>query len=319
MDRRTFVAAAAALPFAAFAQSERPRISFVSTTSPNTYGHLVEEFRLGLREHGYVEGSNLSLDLWWAHNRLERVPALVAELLTTKPAVIVTHGSFTLSALQKATTLPIVFTSAGDPVGQGFVKTFRQPGGNITGVAFNDEINSKVYELAKIVMPQATRMATLINPDNPGKRHRLRVLPANAKALKFDSLVVNARSLEDLEPAFVEAVGARMHAMIVSSLAPFPGLRADIALLQFKYRLPAFFSMREGTEAGGLASYSFPTEESFRRAAAIVYQILKGRSPADIPVEIPTKYEIAINIKTAKALGLKVPEAALVRAHKVIH
>jgi putative ABC transport system substrate-binding protein len=294
-------------------------VSFLSHSSPKAWGHLLQEFRAGLRSLGYVEGRDLILDLWWAEDRLDRIPALIAELMTTKPAVIVTHGSPNVAALQKATrTVPIVFAAAGDPVGQGFVKSYRRPGANITGVAFNADITPKVFELVKMVMPGVSRIGGLINPDNPASKLDAAILPSIAEALGFQILILKATTAEGLEPAFLEAVTAKRQALVVASHAPFVGLYPRLVELQFRHQLPAFYGLREATDAGGLASYSFPQEENYRRAAALVDQILKGRSPAEIPVEIPTRYEIAINLKTAQALGIKVPEAALLRAHKVI-
>jgi putative ABC transport system substrate-binding protein len=325
MKRRTFMAAsgglAAVIALRAAAQSAKPlpRVSFVSHASPQTWGHLLEEFRAGLRALGYVEGRDLVLDLWWAENHLDRIPALVAEALSTKPAVIVTHSSLNVAALQKATsTIPIVFAAAGDPVGQGFVKSYRQPGGNITGVAFNDDVNWKVYELVKVVMPGTSRVATLINPGNPASRLYHTRVPPTVKKLGLQHAMLEATTLEAVAPAFAQAVKAKTQALVVATLAPLVNNHPMLVELQFKHRLPLYYGMAEGVEAGGLAGFSFPSEENYRRAAALVDQILKGRSPAEIPVEIPTRYEIAINMKTARALGIKVPKAALLRAHKVI-
>lgn len=324
VKRRTFIAAGAALGASSallWAQGAKAlaRVSFLSNSSLKSYGHLLEEFRAGLRALGYVEGRDVSLDLWWADDRLDRIPALIGEMLASKPAVIVTHGSPNVAALQgTGTAIPIVFASAGDPVGQGFVASFRRPGSNITGIAFNDEINQKLYELVKIVIPAATRVATLMNPGNPAAKHHLSIVPATTKALGLQSMIIDTPSAQALEPAFARAAAAKVQALIAPPLAPFIGLRDQIVQLQSKYRLPTFHGTREGSAAGGLASYSFPMEESFRRAAAMVDQVLKGRSPAEIPVEIPTKYEIAINLNTARALGISVPEAALLRAQRVI-
>lgn len=325
MKRRAFVTAggalAATLASRVLAQGGKPvrRVSFLSHSSPKAWGHLLEEFRAGLRSLGYVEGRDVILDVWWAENRLDRIPGLIAEALASKPVVIVTHGSPNVAALQKATrTVPIVFAAAGDPVGQGFVKSYPRPGANITGIAFNDDVNLKVYELVRIVMPKVSRIATLVNPDNPAWRQYPNIVPSTAKALGFQPLMLKATTAEGLEPAFIAALKAKMQALVVSALAPFIGLHPLLVELQFKHRLPTFHTIHEATAAGGLASFSFPQEQSYRRAAALVDQILKGRSPAEIPVEIPTTYEIHINLKTAQTLGIKVPEAALLRAHKVI-
>lgn len=319
--RRTFIlgAAAAAVSHAVPVLGQRAvppaRIAFLSTSSHKAYAPVLEEFQRALVGMGH----SAVIDTWWAEEKLDRLPGLIAEVLSTRPTVIVTHGSPAVSALKRATsTVPVVFASAGDPVGQGFVESFRRPGGNITGVAFNDEINKKVFELVRIVMPAAARVASLINPDNPAARHHLAIEPGTTKALGLQSLVLNATTGEALEPAFKQAAQARSQAMVVSTMAPFIGLRGRIAELQFKYRMPTFHGMREAAEAGGLASYSFPYEENFRRAAHITDRILRGTSPAEIPVEIPTKYEITINLNSAHALGMKVPESALLRATRVI-
>jgi putative ABC transport system substrate-binding protein len=325
MKRRTFVAAAggfaAWIALRATAQGAQPlpRVSFLSHSTPKAWGHRLDEFRAGLRALGYVERRDLVLDLWWAENRLDRIPALIAEILSSKPTVIVTHGSPNVAALQKATaTVPIVFAAAGDPVGQGFVKSYRRPGANITGIAFNDNVNWKVYELVKTVMPGTSRVATLLNPENPASRQYLSTVPPTVKKLGLQNAMLNATTVEEIAPAFAQAVKGRAQALMVATLAPFIGVHPLLVDLQFKHRLPLFYAMREGVEAGGLAGYSFPFEESYRRAAALVDKILKGAKPAEISVEIPNNTEIAINLKTAKALGIKVPEAALLRAHKVI-
>lgn len=326
MRRRTFVtaagtaAAAVVLRVAAQPAKPVPRVSFISHSSPKAYGHMLQAFRDELRALGYVVGRNIQLDLWWAENRLDRLPSLIAEALSTKPAVIVTHGSPGVAALQKATsTVPIVFAAVGDPVGQGFVRSYRNPGANITGVAFNDDVNWKVYELIKIVMPGTSRVATLINPDNPASRLYLRRVPPTVKKLGLENVMLEATRAEDLAGVFADASKAQAQVLMVSTTAPFVfGLLPELVVLQFKHRLPLFFSVPEGSQAGGLAGYGFPQEENYRRAAALVDKILKGARPAELAVEIPTRYEITINLKTARALGIKVPESALLRADKVI-
>lgn len=314
-------ASALTAPLSSFAQQQGKvrRIGFHSSGSPKSHGYLLEEFRTALKSLGYVEGRDMVIDVRWAEDRIERLPALVAELLSLKPAVIVTHGSAGVVACQKATsTVPIVFASAGDPVGQGFIQSFRRPGGNITGVAFNEEINKKIYEVVKGVLPAATRIATLVNIKNPAQKHHLDDVPVMSKALGFQSILVHATKAEELESAFEHAVKAKAHAVVVAAVAPFIGLRERIVELQNKYRMPTFHGNREAVQAGGVASYSFPSEENYRRAAALVDKILKGGNPAEIPVELPMKYEIAVNLKAAKVLGIAVPPSFLVRANLVI-
>ncbi len=317
----TGAAAVAWLASRALAQGRLapPRVVFLSISFEKVYKPILAEFRDALRTLGRIEGRDHTFDTRWAEERMQRIPGLISDVLALKPAVILTHGSQLVTALQKATrSVPIVFASVGDPVGQGFVQSFRRPGGNITGVAFNDEINKKLYELAKMVVPSATRIATLTNEDNPASKHHLEIVPMVSKALGFESIKLNSVNSDGIEPAFKGAVEARAHALVVSPMAPFIGLRSRIAELQFKYRLPTFHGVGEGADAGGLASYSFPMDESYRRSAAIVDQILKGVSVAEIPVEIPTKYEIAINLRTAKVLGIKIPQDVLLRANRAI-
>jgi putative ABC transport system substrate-binding protein len=325
MNRRTFIATSAVLVTLlagrVHAQGDTaPRhIGIHSYGTPAAFNHLVEEFRTTLKSLGYVEGRDIVLDIRWAENRIERLPELAAELLALKPAVLVTYTSPGVAACQKATTtVPIVFAAAGDTVRQGFVQSIRRPGGNITGVVFNDEITKKLYEVVKEVLPHASHIATLVNVKNQAQQHHMEDLPEMAKALHFQSILVHATQEAELEAAFKQAVQARAQAMVVSTIAPFTGLRSRIVELQNAYRMPTFHGMREAVQAGGIASYSFPFEENFRRAAAIVDKILKGQSPAEIPVEIPTHYEIAVNLKAAKALGIAVPPSFLLRANEVI-
>src|SRR3989442_423075 len=207
MRRRTFIAAAgsfaASIALRAAGQGAKPvpRVSFLSHSSPREWGSRLAEFRAELRALGDVEGRDVIVETWWAEDRLERIPALIAEMMSSKPTVIVTHGSPNVAALQKATsTVPIVFASAGDPVGQGFVKNYRRPGANITGVAFA-EFSPKVYELVKVVIPGVSRTGVLINPDNPTSWQWANIAPSAAKALGFQPLVFKARAREDLERA----------------------------------------------------------------------------------------------------------------------
>lgn len=325
MKRRKFVFAAGALTSllacrAAAQVANAPKhVGIHMFGTPAAYNHLVEEFRMAMKSLGHVEGRDVVLDIRWAENRMERLPDLVAELLALKPAAIVTFGTpGVLACMQATSTVPIVFASAGDPVGQGFVQSFRRPGGNVTGVAFNEEINKKIYEVVREVMPAATRIATLVNIKNPAQKHHLDDVPRMSKVLRFQSILVHATREEELEAAFKDAVNAKAQALVISALAPFSGLRTRVVELQNRYRIPTFHGNREAVLAGAIASYSFPYEENFRRAAAIVDKILKGGNPAEIPVELPTKYEITLNLQAAKALGIVVPPSFLIRANTVI-
>jgi putative ABC transport system substrate-binding protein len=289
------------------------------SSSQKSSGYLFEELRTGLKALGYVEGQTIILDARWAENKLERLPALVGELLSGKVDVLVTSGSPGVMACRKATsTVPIVFVSLGDPINQGFIESYRHPGGNLTGVSWNEEINKKQYEIVKAILPKATRIATLVNVNNPAQKHHLEDLPVMSKALHFKHIIAHATNEEELEFAFLEAKKAKANAVVETGIAPFASLHMRIIELQNKYRLPTFHSNSKGVKDGGLASYSFPMEENFRRGATFVDKILKGTKPGEIPVEIPMKYEIAINLKTAKALGIRIPDTFLARVNLVI-
>jgi putative ABC transport system substrate-binding protein len=322
VKRRTFVISGGALAalFACHAYSQGAglpqRIGFLSLKSDSS---LLGEFQTTMKSLGYVEGRDILIDVRSAEDRVERLPALAAELLVLKPTVIVTQGSPAVTACQKATSaVPIVFASAADPVGQGFVQSLRRPGGNITGVAWNAEASQKIYEVVKAALPATTRIATLVNTQNPAQRTYLADVPIMSTALGFQSILVHATKEAELQSAFEHAVKAKAQAVVVPPLAPFVSLRGRIVDLQNRYRMPTFHTMREMVQAGGVASYHFPMEENFRRAAALVDKILKGGSPAEIPVELPTKYEITVNLKAANALGIAVPQSLLVRANEVI-
>src|SRR5260221_2895435 len=260
MRRRVFIGSvgglAASLAFPATGQGVRPlpHVSFLSHSSPEEWGSRLAEFRAELRALGYAEGRDVIVEVWGAENRLERLPALIAEILNSKPAVIVTHGSPNVATLQKPTsTVPIVFAAAADPVGQGFIKSYRRPGGNITGIMFaNTDI--KVLELVKIVMPGVSRIGVMLNPDLPASNSWIDILPSSGKALGLQSRVVKATSREGVGPAFIEALKAKVQALIVAPMAPFVGLHALLVELQFKHRLPTFYAVGEAADAGGLAS-----------------------------------------------------------------
>ena len=284
-----------------------------------SYGGMFASFQEGLKELGYVEGKNIILDVRTADDRLDRLPELAAELLAAKPDVLFTSGSPGVFAAHRATsTIPIVFASLGDPIGQGIIKSYANPGGNLTGISWNEEINKKQYELVKDLMPSVSRIATLVNIKNQAQKHHLEDVATVQKLLNFEHLQAHATNEEELEPAFRFAVEHKAQAIVATGIAPFTSLRHRIVELQFRYRLPAFFASTEAVRVGALASYSFPPNESWRRAATFVDKILKGAKPANLPVEIPHKYEIAVNLKTAIQLNLNVPNEFVVRANLIV-
>ncbi len=281
----------------------------------------VDAFRQGLRELGYVEGQNLVIEYRGAEGRDERLPDLAAELVRLHVDVLVAVGPIATRAAQHATrTLPIVMTGTADPVGAGFVASLARPGGNITGVSLlMAELPGKRLELLKETVPQSTRVAVLANPDNPVYKLYLNNLTVAARALGLHLHVVEVHSADELDPAFAAVTRAGADAlMVLSDPVLMDNLRGRVADLAATHRLPAMYNWKMYVEAGGLMSYGPSLPERHRRAATYVDKLLKGANPADLPVEQPTKFELVINLKTAKALGLTVPPTILFQADEVI-
>jgi putative ABC transport system substrate-binding protein len=329
LDRRTFVGILTigllAAPLAARAQQagKVPRIGFLSLNlAPNR--HLHKAFRQGLRDLGYVEGGNIVIEHRDAGGKVEGLPALAAELVALKVDVIVTGGgtASALAAKQATTTIPIVFASAPDPVGDGLVASLARPGGNVTGLSnLNSELVGKCLEQLKQAVPGVGRVAVLWQPGFMDKRtdkDMLKAADVAARALRVRLQVVGARGPADIEGAFSEITRARADALTVLSSAMLFTERRRLVDLAAKNRLPVAYAQREFVEAGGLMAYGPNLADLFRRAASYVDKILKGAKPADLPVEQATKFELVINLKTAKALGLTIPPSLLLRADQVI-
>ena len=323
IDRRAFIGVIAggllAAPVAGDAQPVGvPRIGILA---PITCSHPnYQALRAGLRALGYVEGKTILIECRAAAGHYERVPPLAAELVRLKVDVLVTDGLSPARAAKQATkTIPIVMGTVGDPVGSGLIDSLARPGGNITGLTLaTSEMNTKRLEFMKAVTPASTRVAVLVNPGNPGAARGLRETEAAARSLGLRIRVVDARGPEDLDRAFAGMVKEQTDAVVI---LPDPILfdqRTRIVALAAKQRLPAVGEAREFAEAGGLMTYGPRIEENFRRAAFFVDKILKGAKPGDLPVEQPTKFELVINLKTAKALGLTIPPSLLQRADQVI-
>jgi ABC-type uncharacterized transport system substrate-binding protein len=316
------IAAAFALlaaPLAAPAQQpgKTARVGFFSiVTSP----FLDEAFRQGLRELGYVEGQNIAIEYRSAEGKDERLPGLAAELVRLKVDVIVAASPPAIEAAKQATkTIPIVFTVSGDPVAEGFVASLARPGGNLTGLTtIGPELVGKQLEMLKTVAPKVSRVAVLQNPSNQGHAPMLRQAEGAARALGVQLQVLKARTPSEIEAAFAAMSSQRAGGVLVLRDAVFRTLRAQIVALAAKNRLPAVYGLREEAEAGGLMAYGASVPQLFRRAATYVDKILKGAKPADLPVEQPTKFELVINLKTAKALGLTIPPSLLGQADQVI-
>jgi putative ABC transport system substrate-binding protein len=327
MDRRTFVGAAAGalltLPLAATAQQAENvrRIGFLSLNSAEMAQHLLAAFRQGLRERGWVEGKNIVIELRFAEGNVDRLPMLVAELIHLKVDIIVTGASVATWAAKNATkTIPIVMGASADALGEGLVTSLAHPGGNITGMTFlvGPEIAGKHLELLKEVAPAASRVAVLTNPTNRSHATLTRELKAAARAFGVELQVLDARTPDQLDSAFAAMTRERAAALLVLTDSMFVGQRRRVAELAARSRLPAMYHQREFVDAGGLISYGASLSDMFRHAATHVDKILRGAKPGDIPVEQPTKFELVINLKTAKALGLTIPQSLLLRADEVI-
>jgi ABC-type uncharacterized transport system substrate-binding protein len=310
------------LPAHAQQRTKIPRIGYLNGASASSYAARTEAFREGLRELGYVEGKDILIESRYAEGKLDRLPALAAELVRLKVELIVTGGGggATRSAKEATATIPIVMAMDNDPVGQGLVASLGRPGGNVTGLStLNPEISGKRLELLKEIVPKLSRVAVLGTSTSPSTALPLKkeVEPAaGASGVKLQFLDVQGP--KDIGAAFREASKGRAEAILVLAGPVWPSQRKQVADLAAKSRLPAIYPFPEFVEAGGLVSYSANVVDLFRRAATYVDKILKGAKPADLPVEQPTKFELVINLKTAKQIGLAIPPNVLARADKVI-
>ena len=314
------------LATAFFAEAQQPvkvhRIGFLSGGVPGSSPDI-EAFRQGLRDLGYVEGKNLVIEYRYTERNANRYPDLLSDLVRLKVDVIIGDGTEATIAAKKATsTIPIVMTSATDPVGNGIIASLARPGGNVTGLSnISGELGGKLLELLKEIDPRLTRVAIVIPGGRPGPANKLFVketeVPARALGVQLISLVV--RGPEDYEGAVRAATKERVNALL-SRLPPGTpsAQRKQFVELAVKSRLPVVSATNLDTEAGGLMSYGRDPRESYRRAATYVDKILKGAKPADLPVEQPTKFEFVINLKTAKQIGVTIPQNVLIRADKVI-
>jgi putative tryptophan/tyrosine transport system substrate-binding protein len=318
MNRRTFViglgAVLAAAPFAVEGQQagKVPRIGVL--------GALFDALRQGLREFGYVEGRNIAIEWRDAQGRQERYPEAAVELVRLKVDVIVAIGTpATLAAKNATSKIPIVMTLVADPVGAGLVASLARPGGNITGLtSISSELVGKQLELLKGAIPEVSRLAVLRNPGNQSHPLMLTQADAAGRAAGVQLQIMDARSPDELDASFSAMKGKRPGALLVLADAMFFEQRTRIADLAVKSRLPTMFQGKETVEAGGLMSYGVSVPDMVQRVASYVDQILKGANPADLPIEQPAKFELVINLKTAKALGLTIPPSLLLRADQVI-
>jgi putative tryptophan/tyrosine transport system substrate-binding protein len=297
-----------------------PRIGYLNGASPSSISARIEAFRQGLRELGYVEGKSIVIEWRHAEGKLDRLPALAAELVRLKVDIIVSAGSISTRSVKEATvTIPIVMTQDGDPVANGFVASLARPGGKITGLAtLAPEISGKQLELLKEIIPRLARVAVLGTSTRPGNAQALREVEIAAGAFGVKLQFLDILGLKDIEAAFRAASKGRADAVLVLSSGIAADRRTEIAELALKSRLPAIYFRSEFVEDGGLMSYGVSFTDLDRRAATYVDKILKGAKPADLPVEQPTKFELVINLKAAKEIGLTIPPNVLARADKVI-
>jgi ABC-type uncharacterized transport system substrate-binding protein len=309
-------------PLAVEAQQSRKghRIGFLWNSSPSLTHHLLEAFQHGLSERGYVEGEHFTIEHRYAEGNSALLPSLAAELVGLQVEVIVTSGSQAIQAVKDTTsTIPVVMAVSGAPVETGFVTSLARPDGNLTGLSlFAPELSGKRLELLKETVPALSRVAVLANPTNPVTAAELRETQRAAQALQVQLHVVEVRGPQELDSAFTALRSLSADALIVLLDPIFISQRTRMVELTATHRLPAMYGFREDAEAGALMAYGPNFPDMFRRAATYVDKILKGAKPADLPVEQATKFELVINVKTAKALGITVPHSLLLRADQVI-
>jgi putative ABC transport system substrate-binding protein len=324
MRRRKFLTlfggAVTAFPVSARAQQPSvPVIGFVNSASADGYAPMVAAFRQGLRETGFVDGQNVAIEYRWANGQYDQVPAMAAELVRSRPAVIVANAPGVLAVKAAITTIPIVFTTADDPVQIGLVTSLSRPGGNVTGVTqLNVEVMPKRLELAHELVPEATTIALLVNPTNPNAATQLRNLQAAARTLGLQLHVLHASNELDFDPIFATIAQLRAKALVIGTDGFFISQNERLAALTLHHAVPAIFQGRAFVAAGGLISYGGNTEDSYRLAGVYAGRILKGEKPGELPVQQSTKVELFLNLKAAKALGITFPLLMLGRADEVI-
>jgi len=288
--------------------------------SDSSEARLWQGFRAELGKRGWIEGQHIQIESRWAEGNSARLPELAADLVRLRMDVIVTRGSIYVQAAKTATSsIPIVFTIHADPILTGHVTSLARPGGNITGLTIlMTDLNVKGLEMLIAVVPKAKRIAVLGSPDAPSYTPSLKALEEAARPFKLQLQAVVARTEADLESAFSAMARAHAQAVLVLGFGPYMGARQHVAELAIRHRLPTSFTWRDHVEAGGLMSYAPDHSDLIRRGAIYVDKILRGAKPADLPVEQATKFELVINLKTAKALGVTIPQSVLGRADQII-
>jgi len=329
MKRREFIAGFGATASACFLspptaraqQSAMPVVGYLSSRSPGESEAVVSAFRQGLGEAGYVVGQKVALEYRWAEGNYDRLPALAAELVGLRVAAILAAGGppSALAAKKATSKIPIIFSAADDPVGVGLVDSLSRPGGNVTGMSvFNSTLIAKRLDLLHELVPSARTVAYLANPANPSARLEVGAAQEAAKTLGINLQILSASNDQEVEAAFARLAELKIGAIIIAGEPYFDSRRAAIVELAARHAIPASYSFRENVALGGLLSYGTNLNESYRNAGIYCGRILKGEKPADLPVMQPTKFEMSINLKTAKALGLAIPPALLTGADEVI-
>jgi putative ABC transport system substrate-binding protein len=325
MRRREFItllgSAATALPLVALAQQQMPLVGFLNSASPDTYRFNADSFREGLTKAGFVEGKNVRIEERWARGDYAALPALAAELVATGVAAIAATGDVASArAAQLASnTVPVVFTIGGDPVRFGLIKSVNRPGGNVTGILFNQNVlGAKRVEFLREIGPNVSRVALLMNPTNPNVKVEQTDAEAGAKKLGLEAITLNARNAREIDAAFEQLLSAKAQAFITATDPILLDRREQIVSFANRHKLPAVYFVRQFAAAGGLLSYGPSISWMYHQAGEYIGQILKGSNPAEMPVLQPTQFELVINLKTAHELGLAVPPTLLARADEVI-
>jgi len=325
MNRRTLLVASgawlAATAARSFAQSSKlpRRIAYLHPGTEAGGSAIFEAFRLEMKKFGYLEGRNISIETYWADGKMERLASLAAEIVARNPAVIVTSGSAGVAACKNATlSIPIVFATAAIPVEQGFVSSLRRPGGNITGVTLHLDVEAKTVEVIREALPAAKRLGLLVHEPDPFHKMMLDIVEPAAKRSKFDLVVVRVARVEDFERAFTELAARKVDALSVPNLTFLVNNRKQIIERARSARLPLFGSHYQWAEDGGLLSYGTRQEENFRRAATLVDKILRGAKPGELAIEQPERFELVVNMSTAKAIGVELSPTTMLRVTKVI-
>jgi putative tryptophan/tyrosine transport system substrate-binding protein len=319
----TFLGGAAAWPLVAHAQQpgKLPTIGFLSSRSPEESEYLLEAFRQGLNEGGFVEGQNVAIEFRWAHGQYDRLPALAAELVSRGVTVLdaIAGEPVALAAMRATSTIPIVFMIGGDPVETGLVKSFNRPGGNVTGVTLlTSMMEPKRLGLLHELVPDASLIGVLMNPNFLSAARQLQDLEEAARTIGQRLVISNASRDEELDAAFMSLVQEHVGALFVGSDPYFNTRRDRIVAFAAKQRLPAIYQFREYAVAGGLLSYGINLTDAYRQCGVYIAKVLKGARPADLPIMQPTKFELVINLKTAKVLGVKISDNLRSLADEVI-